>query len=343
MSGNTFALDIGEHYVKIADIEKKKSSFVAHAAAYNVLPVNVFSVTSEEHSANVSQTIRQLTADAQVKKTDANVIIPDSQSYTRIFDMPLLTDKELISAIRYQADQFIPIPIDQVSLDIHILDKNKEENKTNILLVAAPTAAINHVVKIVEDSALMPLNIENETSAVLRLIAARNEIVGKQQGATVFINFANSSSSIYLFDMEKNIPLQVHNFSIGLQIFHKDLRANFMLNEQQIQDLIERVGLTDEESQFDLHAVMDTPLKEFVSEIQRFIISSKEQSAVNVNNVFIFGDGAKFAGLESKVSEMLGLPVDLFNLADIFEKGTVADYFAQDWPVLVPTVGGSLL
>jgi type IV pilus assembly protein PilM len=343
MSDKPFCLDIGESYLKLADVELKKKSLVARAAGYTEMPFNIFSVTSQEYIAKAAELIQKLVKDSQVKKTDVRVVIPDSQSYTRIFDMPLLTDKELVSAIRYQADQFIPVPIDQVSLDIHVITKDKNANRTNILLVAATHTVVNQIVKMVEDAALIPVNIENETSAVLRLISEINTLTKqKDGGASVFINLGSTSSSIYLFDMSKNVPLQVHNFAIGYQIFFKDIKANYMLNDDQIRDLIERVGFTKQQSQYNLHELLASPLNEFVSEVQRFILSSKEQSTADVKSVYIFGEGAKFAGISEKVSEMIGLPVSLFNLSQQFEKSNISDFFAQDWPLLIPAVGGSL-
>lgn len=343
MSGQTFSLDIGESYIKLADVEQKKKTFRAQAAGYNEMPFNIYSITAAEYMAKTSELVRKLVADSDVKKSDANIIIPDSQSYTRIFDMPLMTDKELVSAIRYQADQFIPVPIDQVNLDIHVISKDKEAKKTSILLVAATHTVINHVVKMVEDAALIPASIENETSAVLRLISQRNDMLEqKETGATIFINFGNTSSSIYLFDMEKNLPLQVHNFAIGQQIFYKDIKANYMLNEDQIKELITRIGFTKQQSQYNLHQLLAAPLNEFISEVQRFIISSKEQNTADIKNVYLFGEGSKFAGIDEKLTEMIGIPVSLLNVYPQFEKSTIADFFAEDWPLLIPAVGGCL-
>lgn len=343
MSAQSFCLNIGERYVAIADVDDKKKSLNTKSLAFNEIPFSVYSVTAQEYAAKASELIRKLVTDAKISKTDTNIIIPDSQSYTRIFDMPLLTDKELISAIRYQADQFIPIPSSQVSLDIHVIYKDKKNNRTNILLVAAPHTVIDYIVKIAEDAALMPVNIENETSAVLRLISKINELQDKKEGSAIYINFGNSSSSLYLYDLLNNIPLQVHNFAIGKQIFYKDISANFNLNKEQISDLIENVGFTDAQTQYNLHEVLQSPFNEFVTEIQRFVISSKEQSAADVRHIYLFGEGTKFAGIEQKISSVIGLPVELFDISNYMQKNNVTEYFKQDWPILVPAVGGSLL
>lgn len=343
MSDTSFCLDIGETYIKLAQVSPRKKSFKARAAGYAEIPFNIYAVTSEEYIAKATQITQKLIKDSQVDVSDARIIIPDSQSYTRIIDMPVLTDKELISAIRYQADQFIPVPIDQVSLDVHVISKDKTANKSRILLVAATHSVVNQIVRIVEDAALIPINIENETSAVLRLITeSLNMSQANLNSSSLFINFGSTSSSIYLYDMAHNMPLQVHNFAIGHQIFFKDIKANYLLNDQQIKDLIERIGFTQEKSEYNLHELLKSPLNEFVSEVQRFIMSSKDQGSPEVKNIYLFGEGTKFAGMSEKMSELIKIPVSMFNIYSQFDRSNIADFFAHDWPLLVPAVGGCL-
>ncbi len=343
MSQNYFSLDIGEQYIKIVDSEDKKKVLTLKSAALTEIPFNVYAVSSQDFDTKASDLIRKMVVDAKITKSDVRITIPDTQSYTRIFEMPLLTDKELISAIRYQADQFIPIPIDKVSLDLHIISKSKEQNKSVILLVAAPQSVIDHVVKITEDAGLIPTNIQNEASSLLSLISRLHDVQKQPvSGATLYVNFGNSSTSIYIFDNVQNVPLQVHNFNIGQQIFYKDIQANFTFTNAQVKDMIERIGLTQQQSQYDIASILASPLNEFTSEIQRFILSSREKSQIDVKDVYIVGEGSRFVGLDQRLASVVGLSVSLLNLNEYFEKSTASDFFAHDWPMLASGIGANL-
>src|SRR3989344_8456862 len=199
MSDSIFCVDFGEYYLKVAQVDHKKKILEIKAAAFNEIPFNPYASSAEEVFKKSEELLVKLIADASIKHQDVNIIIPDSQSYTRIFEMPLLTDKELLSAIKYQADQFIPIPIDKVNLDIHVLKKDTKNKKALILLIAAANSVIDNVVTIVENAGLLPISVENETSATLRLITDLHQIRPfSKDGAAVFINFGNTSSSLYL-------------------------------------------------------------------------------------------------------------------------------------------------
>lgn len=343
MIGQTCCLDIGEGYIKVVDAEASKKNIMIHSAGFSDIAFNPYAVMAKDYAMKASETIRKLIADSGIKKTDVRIVIPDSQSYTRVLDMPYLSDKELISAIRYQADQFIPVPIDQVTLDIHIIMKDKKLNKTTILLVAAAHAIVNHAVKLAEDAALVPVQLENETSAFLRLVTTMHTLQKVEKPTNkLYINFGTSTTSLYLFDAVRNVPLQVHSFSLGQQIFFKDMKANYMLSDEQIRDIIERVGFTSAQTQYKLNELFASPMNECVAEIKRFMVSAKEQLAVDVHEMYLLGEGSHFAGFDAKLTEMLGIPVKIFPLTQQLESNTVSEFFKDDWPLLASAVGGCL-
>src|SRR3990167_8569209 len=346
MSDSIFCVDLGEYYIKVAQVDHKKKILEIKAAAFNEIPFNPYASSAEEVFKKSEELLVKLIADASIKHQDVNIIIPDSQSYTRIFEMPLLTDKELLSAIKYQADQFIPIPIDKVSLDVHILHKDKQNNKVDILLVAAANTVIENIVQIVESASLMPVSIENEASATVRLITTILKMEKQKNRSTdeceVFINFGNSSTSLYLFSVTEQRPLQVHNFTLGRSIFYRDILSNYSLNDQQIKDLIENIGFSEDDSTYDLHQLLAAPLNEFVSEVKRFLMSTKEGASGKVRNIYLLGEGSKFAFLDKKLSSLLGQSITPLNLSEYVSKNSVSDYFKQDWPLLAPVIGGAL-
>src|SRR6185436_4812366 len=82
--------------------------------------------------------LKRLYGNLRIRKKSVNVIIPDSRTYSQIVEMPKLKEKELIAAIRYQADEFIPMAIDETYLDLEILREDKRNHKLLVLIVASP-------------------------------------------------------------------------------------------------------------------------------------------------------------------------------------------------------------
>lgn len=344
---DTFAIDLGEKYIKIADVEKKKDNYLAKSMAYNELSTNIYTTGAIIEYEKVSSQLQTLIKDAGIKKKNVNIVIPDSRSYSQILEMPLLTEKELISAIKYQADQFIPLPIDRLSLDLEILSEDKINKSLKILLVAAENSIIDKVTKITEMSGLIPEKIENETSSALRLIS---EIFLKPpQSLTLFVNFGYQSTSLYLFNSLTNLPLEIYNFALGYNIFIKDVAVNYNLKQEDINRLLETVGFSDEAqldsnqlSSYDLSTTLSAPYKEFVSELEKFITSAKNKFNNTINNIFIFGEGFKINSFEKKLSKSLGIEVIIFDIYPYLIKTNVTDFIKNDLPLFIPSIGANL-
>lgn len=343
MLGQTCALAIGESYLSVLDADADKKNLRIHSAGFTDLPFNPYAVMAKEYAQKASDALHKLVADSGIKKTDVHIVVPDSQSYTRVLDMPFLSDKELLSAIRYQADQFIPVPINQVALDIHVITKDKKTNKTVVMLVASTHTVVNHVVKLVEGAALVPARLENEASAFLRLVTTLRDFARIDKPLNqLYINLGSTSSSLYLFDAMRNIPVLVHSFSIGQNIFFKNLKANFMLTDEQVKDIVQRVGFTQSDPQYKLGDVFSSAISEYATEIKRFLMSAQEQKGLDVHEAFIVGEGTQFAGIDKVLTAQLGKPVSMFSLAASVGQNTVTDFFKDDWPLLAPAVGGCL-
>lgn len=345
MSAQSFALDIGEKYVKIADGEKKGHLFSAKTLAYDENLVNPYDFEGDKNMDNLLKSISRLIQDSGIKKHIVHLIIPDSRSYSRIVEMPYLTEKELTSAIKYQADQFIPVPMDQVSLDIEILYSNKKSNQVGILIIAAPTAVVDKAVYIAESSGLTPLSVENETTASLRFIGEIVPLVVKKGDApslTIFANISGSSTSLYLYDLHLNIPRDIHNFALGYDIFVKTVRANYNKSEADVKKVLETIGLSGQSSEFNLNQVLTSPYGEFVSAIEKFIVSAKVKYNATVGSIYVFGEGFKIEGLTERLTTSLGITCARFGAAHFYSRNNVTDFFKNDLPFFVPAMGANV-
>lgn len=345
MADNSFSIDIGEKYLKIADVSVKGNQIEATTFAYTAVPVNIFVTEGEKQEQLVAASVEKLLLDGSVKKKNVNIVIPDSHSYSRIIEMPFLTEKELVSAIRYQADQFVPIPIEKVSLDIEILATDKKNKKLVVLIVAAPTSIIEKITHLAESIGLVPETIENEASAILRLVS---RIYGEQRKntdvakTTLFVNFGYSSTSLYLYDTVADEPIDVHNFQIGQEIFLRGISANYNKNEAEVKNLLETIGFSTHTGPVNLSEVLSTSYNEIVSEINKFILSSKSKFNLTVSEAFLFGEGFKTLALTNKLTTSLGIKTQLLDLGSYFIKNNVIDFFNKELPIFTAAVGGNL-
>ena len=106
-----FGLDIGRSFIKIIQVDVKGTKKVLSAAAFMPTPVGGIQSESPVDLSKVSEAIRACAAAAHVKSGKCCVSLIESQVVSRLIQLPSLTDKELASAISWEAEQYIPLPI----------------------------------------------------------------------------------------------------------------------------------------------------------------------------------------------------------------------------------------
>lgn len=345
MSDSAFSIDIGEKYIQVADCAKKGAEFEVRALAYDEVPANIYITEGEKSVQAAGGVISKLISDAGIKKKGVHIILPDSHSYSRIIEMPLLTEKELVSAIKYQADQFVPISIDKVNLDIEILYTDKKNKKLLILIIAAPMDMVDKAISAIEGAGLYPESVENEASATLRLFSdiyspLRSKSVANQM--ILGVNFGFSSTSLYLYEPALDLPRDIHNFPMGYDIFSRSIRANLNSSDEDIKRLLETVGFTASESSIHIADVIASSYNELVAEITKFILSAKTKYNCTITNLYIFGEGSRIPGFAEKMSASLGIPAQLFTIYEYVIKNNVVDFFKNDLPLFIPAIAGNV-
>src|SRR3989339_899010 len=109
MAEDIFTLELSENKVKVVESQVKNNAIeVVNMGMDDIDPL--FFITDSntiiEKTAKIaSNLIKQLKID---KKT-VRIVIPDSYSYNNFIEMPDMNEKELLAAVKYQADQLIPM------------------------------------------------------------------------------------------------------------------------------------------------------------------------------------------------------------------------------------------
>ena len=68
---------------------------------------------------------------------EAYFVIPDYLGSMQILNLPIITDKEIVSAIELQADEFIPYPLSKASYDYQIIASDKPKNAMSVLVLVS--------------------------------------------------------------------------------------------------------------------------------------------------------------------------------------------------------------
>lgn len=340
MANNFFCLDIDERFTKVVDAKKVENVLEVTALGKAETQELFYSSNLEKVAeAQVSQ-IKKLVETLKINKKNVNLIIPDSLTYNQIISMPLLNEKELITAIKYQADQFIPMPIEETNIDIEVIEENQKEKKVLLLIVAAPKKVIERIQTTAEMAGLNPESIENELSSNSRFINSfSKDIINQykisQDGGILVVNFDLSASSLAYFSTDELSIKKSHHLSIGYNLFLKEAQVNTDIDIKKIETILKSYS-DKNPSSYPIEKIVDPLVKELATELKNFISKYNPSTILFTNKISLF------PALTVSLSKILSLPVDILNPYSMIRQSQLIDTYKDELPIFIPGMGGVL-
>jgi len=323
MSDNAFCLDIGEKFIRVVDSKLKGNLIEVQTYGQADAMPFYYNGGSDKNIESQADIIRELVTTLKIKKRNVNVIIPDSFSYSQIIDVPRLNDKELQSAIRYQADQFIPMPLDDISLDLEIIKEDVKNKQNTILLIASPKKVVSQLEKTLEYAGLNPVSLENEFSAIRRFYIEIGKFIAPS--VLLLVNIGYTTSSIYLIDQISSVSFS-RTIKIGLDIFIKDVKLNLNIDEKKALEILQQIGF-EKNASINLQPYVQTILSELIGEINKFIILAKDKYNISLSQVILLNYNSLIMSLEKEIQTSLGIPTQSLTMENFLVKNSISSAF----------------
>jgi type IV pilus assembly protein PilM len=164
-------------------------SILAQHAAYVPLGSDVVREGEVVDPDVLSQVLRELFAGKGLGKR-VRAGVANQRTVMRTLELPPVTDrKELAAAVRFQAQDLVPMPLSNAVLDFHPLGVIDTPGgpRQRVVLVAAQLDMVEHLLSAVRGAGLQPVGIDLSAFALIRsLYAPRPE--SEEAGRVVYLN-----------------------------------------------------------------------------------------------------------------------------------------------------------
>lgn len=169
---NHFGLDIGSDSIKVVQLERDKNTFRLVTAGMVKTPVEDLSFELDRDIEAVAESIKRLKNETKIKTREVVIALPEKDVFTQIIEIPKMKEDELEQAIPWEAENLIPHPLSEVSLDWEVIEDEEslKGDKIKVFLVAAPTTIISKYLKIISLAELQPKSLETELLAIIRCL-----------------------------------------------------------------------------------------------------------------------------------------------------------------------------
>lgn len=242
-----------------------------------------------------------------VKAPHSSVVtaLPESKIFTRVVsDFPFLSDEELASAIRYSAEEFVPLPADQVDLYWQVIGRSKQHNNTQVFIVASPKNMVKKYMKVLGLAKLKPVALETE------LVAATRALVGSNPYAptTMIVQFGANSTDFAV--VSKGIIFLTRSIGTGGMALTRTISQYLNFELTQAEEYKKVYGLMEDQLGGKIYQVLTPIIDVVISEGQRVIQAYQAKNPQNpIKRVVLTGGGAKLPGLVVYFANNLGLEI----------------------------------
>ena len=338
---NALGVEIGTSAIKVVALRPGSPPSLQHAV---MVPTPIGSMRDGlvvEPQA-VATELKNLLAEHRITNRFAVTSVPNQVAVTRNIMVPKMDRKDLQEAIKWEAERYIPYPIDDVSLDFDVLDDPAnvpDDGQMEVVIAAAPTEAVARQVEVLRLAGLEPSIVDLKSFAALR--ALRGNLLGEhltkstltgsnytEAGEVALVMEIGASSSVINLVrgdrvlMARNINVSADDFTTALQkAFDLDFSA---AEEVKLGYATATTPTEDEEDllNFDMAREQYSPARVFevvrpvlgdlITEIRRSLEFYRVQSGdVVIDRTFLAGGGAKLRGLAAAISDALGFRVEV--------------------------------
>jgi type IV pilus assembly protein PilM len=176
-SGSTLVgLDIQPGYVSAVQARVNGSILVQRAAGAPLPPDTVREGEVIDEQA-LAETLREMFHDSRLDKR-VRVGIANQRTVLRTLEMPPIPDgKELATAVRFQAEDQVPMPLDNAVLDYHALGvvETPAGPRMRVIVVAAQRDMVERLISAVRASGLRPEGVDLSAFALIRSLHRAND------------------------------------------------------------------------------------------------------------------------------------------------------------------------
>ena len=264
--GDFFALDIGTNSIRMIQLSgNAEKGWTLDKFAYVPVDQKITKDDSETGKRKLGEIILGAREQAGIKTKNIAIGLPARKTYTAIIEVPNAPQRELTQTVKYEADQYVPMSVDEAKIDFAVLGISPNDaKKAEILLSSTDNAYAESVMESVEQLGLNVIAQEPEPIAMVRALAP----VGVQD-ARMIIDLGETSTDLVV--MYQGSPRLVRSIPGGLLSFVRTVENSLKVRDDQARQFILKFGLAQDKLEGRVFEALKSTLEGFAMEMTKSV------------------------------------------------------------------------
>ena len=321
---SAIGMDINRGAIKAVEVSFRGGEYTLRHVGYHRLPPGTIVEGEVADEGLLGEEISEFWDAHAFGKKAVFLGIANRNVVARVLELPPMSPEDLAGAIGYEAEEHIPMPLDESVLDHVVLGPRGEPGEGDrVLVVAAQKEMVRRYVSAVRAGGLRSVGVDVKALALTR--SALPNIFFGDEGAAVLLDVGPELSNLVV--AEGDVPAMTRFVPVGFSNFVAAVArtADLPDDEAEKRALDPRTGLGNEPEgeegsggdagdwdpalAYDARRGLEEAAADLAEEVRSSVDYHQAQpGAREVSRILLSGEGALISGLASYLGELLGLP-----------------------------------
>ena len=306
-------LDISSTSVKLLELSRSGGKYRVESYGVEPLPENAVVEKNISDVEGVGEAIQRLIERAKTKVKLAAVAVAGSAVITRTIEMPAnLSEDEMETNLRTEADQYIPYPLEEVALDFEVQGPSpRAEDQVEVLLAACRRENVEMRQAALELGGLKAKVVDIEAHCMQRAFELVREQFTGEGGEDQIIAIIDIGATMTTLSVLTNsgTPYTREQLFGGKQLT-EEIQRRYSLSVEEAGLAKKQGGLPDDYETEVLQPFKEAVVQQVTRSLQFFYSSSAFD---DVDHIILAGGTSSIEGLADMVAAKLGTPTSIAN------------------------------
>ena len=302
---NILGIDIGQNTAKIVSISKENDKYFLDFVGEAKTPkLSQPTDNSIKLLSEIEPVIKSLLNDSKIKSKQVVASLPEDEVISRLVRLPPLKDSEIMDALKFEAETFIPYPLDEVSIDYEIIEKD-DAGRLSIFVIAAKNDLIQSYIKLFKNLGLELLALESPAIALRRSFKLNLPTVTRLLAVDMGEKFSN------IFSINNGNVYFSRSLEVGGESLTRAISLSLGLDMPSAEEYKKAYGIKETELEGKIRLAVMPVLNNIVEEIRKTISLFIEDVGKQPEILVLGGGGAGLPGMAEELTKILGIEVQV--------------------------------
>ncbi len=311
-STQRLGIDISASAIKLLELSESGSKYRIESYSVEPLPANSVVEKNIVDADAVGEAIGRAVKKSGSRTKYGAAAVAGSAVITKVITMAAgLSDEDMESQIQVEADQYIPFPLEEVSMDFEILGPTEgSEDQVDVLLAASRSENVDLRIAALEVGGLEAKVVDVEAFALENAVAMMaRELFGGGEGQVIAV--ADVGSAATTFSVLENMKIVYsREQAFGGAQLTEDIQRRYGLSYEEAGLAKKQGGLPDNYEPEVLEPFKES-MSQQISRAQQFFFSSS--SITQIDHLILAGGCASIAGIAGIIETAVGISTVIAN------------------------------